>query len=86
MSVCKGCGKEMKWGLTSGGVRVPLDARAPVYSIGDYDEATNTYPIARLENAHVTHFSTCPKASSFSRTRKQDGSGPPRPADAAGSK
>lgn len=51
------------------GTTIPLDLRAPVYS------ADGT----RLPHAFVTHFATCPEASSFGKgAATGEASGPPR--------
>lgn len=60
---CKGCGAEIIWGRLDSGKSVPLDAVAPVYGIEIYEgEVCAT----RDRMAHVSHFSTCPKANQFS--------------------
>lgn len=33
MAVCRGCGKEIAWGVTPEGKRVPLDPSPPVYEV-----------------------------------------------------
>jgi hypothetical protein len=34
-STCNGCGKNIVWGKTKDGKRIPLDSRAPVYLQSD---------------------------------------------------
>lgn len=72
MATCKGCGKEIVWGLTGDGKKIPLDPKPPVYSfIGDGDE--HSVPVIRHRGAMVTHFATCPEANRFSGSKKKGG-------------
>lgn len=69
MSLCKGCSKEIVWGVTADGKKVPLDPRAPVYSIVELPHGTQ---IVRTHLAIVSHFATCPAANDFSASTKGD--------------
>lgn len=51
----------MAWGLTVDGKRIPLDLVAPVYELSDDGRASRT------TRCYVSHFSTCPLASTFSK-------------------
>ena len=62
---CKGCGRKMLWGKTVEGKSIPLDASAPVYRL---DKVKGT--VERSQEFFVSHFSTCPRASDFSGSRK----------------
>lgn len=72
MSTCgggdpgRGCGKPIVWGQDEAGKRVPLDPRAPVYRLVQYDPQARLYAIERVtEGVHVSHFATCPKTDQF---------------------
>lgn len=76
-SPCKGCGKDIVWGVTAEGTKIPLDPRAPVYLAvdeGDRVLAERDRPGSNVTGqalAHyVSHFATCPKASEFGKGRK----------------
>lgn len=68
MSKCRGCDKEIVWGVTEDGKKIPLDPSAPVYYVTDkkveVDGMMNTL-IERERSSMVSHFKTCPKASDF---------------------
>ena len=73
-SHCNGCGARIVWGVTENGKRIPLDPRPAVYILTDHVMNTplrNTEPIARIGDAMVSHFITCPHASDFSKGRKK---------------
>jgi hypothetical protein len=75
-SVCHGCGKRIVWGVMEG-KKLPLDPSPPVYEVVGID---GNGPIVRRAARYtegmpivgfmVSHFSTCPKASEFSGSRK----------------
>ena len=67
---CRGCGREVIWGVTADNVRVPLDPRPAVYEVYAQDRQVGR-AIARLESAMVTHFATCVKANEFSGSKKK---------------
>lgn len=75
MNHCKGCGKEILWGITPSGKRIPLDPKPPVYLIKG-DPTRNGHPVAveRIRQVHVSHFATCPQANHFSanNTKKKE--------------
>lgn len=58
----------MKFGRTIEGELIPLDLRSPVFHV-DKDMFGTTIA-TRSEFHYVSHFSTCPKASEFSKGRK----------------
>jgi hypothetical protein len=68
MPTCKGCGKEIIWGLTAENKKIPLDARAPVYFMAGADSGGTLWK--RHHAAYVTHFATCSKAKLFSASWK----------------
>ena len=72
-SICKGCGKEIIWGMMSNGKKISLDPRAPIYSIMSRDPVYGFYEVSRieLETAMVSHFATCAKANDFSGKNKK---------------
>lgn len=66
---CKGCKREIVFGLTEDGKRIPLDPRPPVYAVIGQNEAG--VPLVRRHvGAMVSHFATCPNANDFSGSRK----------------
>ena len=67
MNQCRGCGKEIVWGETADGKKIPLDPRAPVYGIVTIRGQSE---IVRTTLAMVSHFATCPKANDFSASKK----------------
>ncbi len=69
MSDCRGCHKEIVWGVTADGKKIPLDPRAPVYQLGRVDIDGNQ-ELSRTSMAMVSHFCTCPKANLFSGSNK----------------
>jgi hypothetical protein len=77
MSTCKGCGRDILWGVDEKGTRIPLDPRAPVYHVMAFDPETNTYAVERAGGSvptnYVSHFATCPKAKDFSRSTRPTG-------------
>ena len=64
---CRSCGKKLFWGRTPEGKAIPLDAVAPVYEI---DEMSGRVVVERTHTAFVSHFATCPNASTHSRKGK----------------
>lgn len=76
---CRGCGAPMFFARTGSGARIPLDAEPS--RDGEYTlEGDDTNPVAyKLPNdaaatytgdKYVSHFKTCPKASSFGKSRR----------------
>jgi hypothetical protein len=68
-SLCKGCSKEILWGVDSKGTRIPLDTTPPTYVVVG-NEKDGTVKIVR-SSGYVSHFATCPKANEFSNTHKE---------------
>lgn len=64
---CRGCGRKVFFVKDADGKTQILDAVAPVWSIQGQPEPMATREIG----SYVSHFSTCPKASEFSRRKKQ---------------
>jgi hypothetical protein len=61
---CKGCGRPIIFARnTQTGALMPLDANVPVFHARDYNGEIICAPI----DAMVSHFSTCAKASEFSK-------------------
>lgn len=79
MSTCRGCGREIVWGTTEDGKKIPLDPRAPVYTLGPkkigdnpaFGESDGDQLVKRTSLAMVSHFATCPKANDFSGGRRR---------------
>jgi len=60
MSTCKECGTELVWGRTESGLKVALDANAPVYDLAVFDVSKGDYRITRSLTCRVAHRSLCP--------------------------
>lgn len=73
MSTCRGCGREIVWGLTAEGKRIPLDPRPPVYRTGALLPGGDGVHCERDREALVSHFATCPTAQQFSGSRRKEG-------------
>lgn len=67
-SKCKGCGKEILWGETVEGKKIPLDMKPPVYGI--IRRSQDTVEAYRAQDCFVSHFTTCPQANRFSGSKK----------------
>lgn len=67
--LCRGCGKPIVWAVTPKGKPIPLDPRAPVYTVaivkGEQQCSRATDPELRWA-LMVSHFATCPNANDFS--------------------
>lgn len=70
-SKCKGCGKLIRWEQTPDYKNIPLDVSAPVYAL--IEQQGKPTVVVRTHLCFVSHFSTCPKASDFSKGGKQNG-------------
>lgn len=67
MPKCRGCQKNIRWGIMPDGKKIPLDPSAPVYSIVAGSLAgEGELKIERHATALVSHFKTCPQACQFS--------------------
>ena len=71
---CRSCSAPLIWATSPKGRPLPLDARAVVYVI----DPNETKPQAEKANDesgtaayYVSHFATCPNASSHSRRKKK---------------
>lgn len=68
LTPCKGCKKQMAWGLDTNGKTIPLDVRAPVYLILEDEPGVLRVRRAKAGEkllAAVSHFSVCPNANDF---------------------
>ncbi|MGH9462035.1 MAG: hypothetical protein ACRD1X_12500 [Vicinamibacteria bacterium] len=63
---CKGCGAAILWAEMAGGRRAPFDARAGTILLEDKSGTQG----ARYVRGHVSHFSTCPMADQFRKTKE----------------
>ena len=72
MSACRGCGKEIIWGKTEDGKKIPLDPVPPVYRFFvTMEEDLQDNAVERAgRNYMVSHFATCKNANDFSASRK----------------
>lgn len=61
---CKACKAPLAIVMGPNGKRIPLDLRAPVYSISE--DMTGAAVAMPHQSAHVSHFSSCPRANEFS--------------------
>jgi hypothetical protein len=66
-----GCKKEIWWGQTPEGKKVPLDMTAPVYRVISFDSVSGLYAVEQVTGYKVTHFATCPVANNFSSSSKK---------------
>ena len=69
MSVCRGCGKSIVFGITSEGRKIPLDPIPPVYDVDVEEDGTVT--ATRNPSAMISHFAMCKNANEFSSSAKQ---------------
>lgn len=69
MSYCRGCNREIVWGTTEDGKKIPLDPRAPVY-VSIRQDASGDLLIKRTSMSMVSHFATCSAANRFSGSNK----------------
>lgn len=60
---CKACGRPMIFAKTATGASIPLDARTQVYRL--VEKASGPPDAIKATDCFVSHFATCPKASSF---------------------
>ena len=70
-SRCTGpdCGRQIVWGVTADGKKIPLDASAPTYRISGIDR-DGTTTIERSPNSLVSHFTCCANADRFHGGRR----------------
>lgn len=64
-------GREIIWGNTEEGKKIPLDPIAPVYETLDRTVLMDKGQFVRRAVAYVSHFSTCSHANDFSSSRKR---------------
>lgn len=67
MAICKSCAAPIRWELTAGGKRIPLDA-APVDGgnlVFNTERPPRVIVVSPTDNmkAYVSHFVTCPNAA-----------------------
>lgn len=71
MAACRGCGKEIVWGMTEDGKRIPLDPKPPIYTLSGFPSPVNgeyrEVGRASRDEFMVSHFATCQRANDFSR-------------------
>ena len=80
-ATCKSCGRKIVWMTErSTGKKIPLDDVAPCYSATPDHEgqglSTVNFTGERAPLARVTHFATCPQASSHSKSKKESTDAP----------
>lgn len=66
---CRECGRRVLFAADANGTIQILDASAPVYSVQLYGQEPEQQTCTRLLQAYVSHFSTCPAASQFSKRK-----------------
>lgn len=77
-SHCRGCGKEIVWGLDEEDKPIPLDPRPPIYEVRmaggkarcERMRETMNQNLERGGVPMVSHFATCSHANDFSRGKK----------------
>lgn len=62
-----GCGREIVWGLTPEGKKIPLDMQAAVYELGTWIPELQAYAVKRVTGFRANHFNVCPMAKNFTR-------------------
>lgn len=62
---CKACGRKLYFVRDVNGKIQPLDGETPVYVLTT--DLYGQHTAIRAANSYVTHFATCPKASTFSK-------------------
>jgi len=75
---CKDCGAVVLVGIRENGLKVQLDARAPVYRLAVYDASTGGYDVARVIDARVPHRLVCPKSATPASRAPAAGAAEPR--------
>jgi hypothetical protein len=73
VATCKGCGKEIVWGVTPDGKRIPLDPKPPIYAVAQ--DVGGALHLRRMPTGDVmvSHFATCPQANEFSASKRRKG-------------
>ncbi len=74
MSACRGCGKEILWGVTDDGKKIPLDPMAPVFQVKRVELGFTAEKIMHFgtePDFMVSHFATCSRANQFSRSKRE---------------
>jgi hypothetical protein len=76
VSACRSCGAEIVWAFTDKGKKIPLDPdRSPIGKIALIGQRAHVLSKAELSylgegrSLYVSHFATCPNASSHRRKR-----------------
>jgi hypothetical protein len=71
MSVCKSCGKAIRWIVLGNGKRMPLDPLpSPSGNIVLDPKGVGRYAApGDVSSRYVTHFATCPNAARHRRRR-----------------
>ncbi len=68
MSACKGCGKEIVWGVTTEGKKIPLQELKHVYHgvHSEHPTGPGDFQVIRPPIVtYVSHFVMCPDANKF---------------------
>lgn len=66
---CSKCGAPLLFLKTAEGKTIPLDLRAPVFGVAEYQGQKEA---VRTTMHFVSHFSTCPYANEFSKSKKEN--------------
>lgn len=66
---CKACGCPLWLVVGPNGKTIPLDLRSPVYTVGH--DLVGAEVAVRSDAAFVSHFTTCPKADTFSKGKRR---------------
>lgn len=77
MSNCKGCGREIVWGISPTGGKIPLETCKHIYMgvHSDLPQAGVPFEVIKCTDAvhFISHFLTCKNASEFSGQGKKHG-------------
>lgn len=69
---CIKCGCPLGFGQTHTGKLIPLDLRAPVYTVVFEKTDSHGVQVTRTQLAFVSHFATCKFADEFSGSKKDE--------------
>lgn len=69
MSACRACGKEIFFGITPEGRKIPLNAKPITAFIVDESLKVNGLSLSKPTQVFITHFADCPAASDFRKPK-----------------
>jgi len=69
-AICKGCGADLIWAMTSNGKLMPLNAKKT--NVGYEVEVINDKAVCVPIKGHLQHWATCSKAADFKQKKGGD--------------